>query len=74
MICDIDSGLVKTANDYVLQMLGYSREELFEKTWTDITPKEFIGSDQQHLKSLADIGNIHAPFEKEYIAKGNETP
>jgi two-component system, cell cycle sensor histidine kinase and response regulator CckA len=58
------------ANNYLLRMLGYSREE-FESgavRWLDITPPEHRELSDRAFRQLVETGTCPA-FEKEYFAK-----
>jgi PAS domain S-box-containing protein len=66
MICDIH-GKVTEANDALLSMLGYSREDpLFR--WDDITPPEWRHTDEAAIAQLNREG-VASPWEKEYVGK-----
>ncbi|HEY9605482.1 MAG TPA: PAS domain S-box protein, partial [Allocoleopsis sp.] len=70
------AGEITDANDALLNLLGYTREEfLAEKPrWTDLTPPEYRELDEQVLKQIQQMG-VCAPFEKEYIRKdGSRVP
>ncbi|MEP1079434.1 PAS domain S-box protein [Leptolyngbya sp. PL-A3] len=63
-------------NDYFLQMIGYTREELEtgQVKWMDINPPEFLPLDEQAAVELRTKGTA-TPFEKEYIRKdGTRVP
>ncbi|MCC5655920.1 PAS domain S-box protein [Nostoc sp. XA010] len=66
---DRDGGIIE-ANDALLNMVGYSREELLAGTfrWQDLTPKEYVPLDKQALTQFQD-NSFCTPFEKEYIRK-----
>jgi PAS domain S-box-containing protein len=63
-------GRITEANDALLNMVGYSREELLAGTvrWQDLTPTEYLLLDEQALTQLQD-SPFCTPFEKEYIRK-----
>jgi two-component system cell cycle sensor histidine kinase/response regulator CckA len=63
-------GSVVEANDYYLDTIGYSRDDLRAGAikWTDITPPEHLAVDQRALEELREHG-VAAPYEKEYIRK-----
>ncbi len=70
------SGGVHYANDYFLNMVGYTREELHsgKLRWDAITAPEYINLDVQALKEIRKQG-VGTPFEKEYIHKdGSRVP
>jgi len=69
-------GRITAANDAMLQMSGYSREELRsgKLNWIDLTPEEYRDRDAQTIERLRLFG-VCAPFEKEYIHKdGHRVP
>ncbi|MCC5629280.1 PAS domain S-box protein [Nostoc sphaeroides CHAB 2801] len=63
-------GRITDANDALLNMVGYTREELFagKLRWQDLTPKEYLPLDKQALTQFQDK-LFCTPFEKEYIRK-----
>jgi PAS domain S-box-containing protein len=72
MICDIH-GKVMEANDALLNMLGYSREDLLFR-WDAITPPEWRHTDEAAIDQLQREG-IADPWEKEYIhSDGHRVP
>jgi len=63
-------------NDYMLNLLGYSREtvEAGELRWDQLTPPEFASADEQALQQLQAHG-FCAPYEKEYFHReGHRIP
>ncbi|MDP3716909.1 MAG: PAS domain S-box protein [Acidobacteriota bacterium] len=70
------SGAITDANDALLQLLGYTREELAAGTlkWTELTPPQYGPLDQQALGELAAHGVVK-PYEKEYMRRdGSRVP
>ncbi|MBW4442393.1 MAG: PAS domain-containing sensor histidine kinase [Plectolyngbya sp. WJT66-NPBG17] len=70
------SGRMLYANDALLNMIGYSREELEadQVRWIDLTPPEYLHLDWQAGEELRQRG-VSTPFEKEYIHKdGHRVP
>lgn len=61
-------GAILDANDALLQLLGYGREEITSGrlNWRSITPPESSAADEAALKELAERGLV-TPFEKEYL-------
>ncbi|MEB3231243.1 MAG: PAS domain S-box protein [Leptolyngbyaceae bacterium] len=61
------SGKVTDANDRFLDIIGYSRADLDANriNWAQITPPEYVATDQQAIAHLQRYGEIQ-PFEKEY--------
>ncbi|MBG1245001.1 PAS domain S-box protein [Nostoc sp. NZL] len=66
---DRDGGITE-ANDALLNMVGYTREELVSGkiNWQDLTPTEYVQIDKQALTQLQD-SSFCTPYEKEYIHK-----
>jgi two-component system, cell cycle sensor histidine kinase and response regulator CckA len=63
-------------NDYLLRLLGYTREEFDEGQmgWRTITPPELIESSRSAFDAIAHNGSCR-PFEKEYFRKdGTRVP
>lgn len=70
------NGAITGANDALLNILGYSREELVsgKLNWIDLTPPEYLPLDDQALNELQHSPFL-TPFEKEYICKdGSRVP
>jgi PAS domain S-box-containing protein len=70
------SGEMYYANDYFLNMVGYSQEDLLSEQihWLNLTPPEFLPLDQTAAQELRQKG-VATPFEKEYIRKdGSRVP
>ncbi|WP_373530564.1 PAS domain S-box protein [Nostoc sp.] len=64
-----DGGIID-ANDALLNMVGYTREELLAETlrWQDLTPIEYHSLDEQALTQFQD-SIFCTTYEKEYIRK-----
>ena len=62
------NGEVTGANDALLEMIGYTREDLVsgQISWVELTPPEYAELDRAALKQVAESGSC-APYEKEYI-------
>lgn len=70
------SGKLSYANNYVLDLVGYSAEELTsgQVRWDQITPLEFVPADDKAINQLIDTG-ICEPYEKAYRRKdGSQVP
>ncbi|AFY40900.1 PAS domain S-box protein [Nostoc sp. PCC 7107] len=63
-------GRITDANEALLKMLGYSRQELVEKKldWRNLTPVEYRRLDEQALTQFQE-NSFCTPYEKEYIRK-----
>ena len=62
------NGEVTDANDALLEMIGYTREDLVsgQIRWPDITPPEYAELDRAAIAQLVAEGSC-APYEKEFI-------
>ncbi|MBW4562367.1 MAG: CHASE domain-containing protein [Mojavia pulchra JT2-VF2] len=70
------NGRIKYANDYFLNMVGYTLEDMLagEVRWDAMTPSEYLYLDIQAAEELRKNG-VAPPFEKEYIRKdGSRVP
>ena len=65
-----ETGRVTEANDAVLQILGYSREELLSGavSWKGLTPPEYATADERAIAEVKSAGRS-TPYGKEFIAK-----
>lgn len=75
MFSDI-SGKIAAANDALLEMVGYTQEDLLSGNlrWLDMTPPEYRQADERAIAQLKESG-VCTPFEKEYIRKdGSRVP
>ncbi|HEY9603771.1 MAG TPA: PAS domain S-box protein, partial [Allocoleopsis sp.] len=63
-------GKITDANQALLEMIGYSREEFLSGNirWQDLTPPEYYPLDKQALAQTLASGYC-TPYEKEYIRK-----
>lgn len=66
-------GGITDANDALLKMVGYSREDMTSGRlrWFDMTPPEYLHLDEKGLAEIALTGRCE-PFEKEYIRKDGQ--
>ena len=70
------SGEITVANDFFLEMVGYTQQDLSEGKvhWKKMTPPEYAVIDLDALEQIRTTG-ISKPFEKEYIRKdGSRIP
>ncbi|MBN2041597.1 MAG: PAS domain S-box protein [Spirochaetes bacterium] len=67
IIASADGNIIE-ANDYYLNMTGYSREDFYLGLvdWRKITPPEWISADEKAIAELREKG-ICEPYEKEYL-------
>jgi PAS domain S-box-containing protein len=71
-----DAGRIYEVNDRLVQMLGYSKEELLSGTirWRQLTPPEYQVAQEQTEKTILSTGSF-LPYEKEYLRKdGSRVP
>ncbi|MCA9641192.1 MAG: GAF domain-containing protein, partial [Myxococcales bacterium] len=76
MLLSGPEGQVYDANETLLNLIGYSREELNrgELNWRALTPPEWLGASEDALGAVSAEGTA-APFEKEYLRKdGSRVP
>jgi PAS domain S-box-containing protein len=69
-------GAITGANDAFLRIVQYDREDLTSGSlrWTDLTPAEWRGHDEQAVADLKATGVVQ-PFEKEFLRKdGSRVP
>ncbi|MBC1218896.1 PAS domain S-box protein [Nostoc sp. UCD121] len=69
-------GRITDANDALLNMVGYSREELLtgKLRWQDLTPTEYLPLDKEALTQFQD-SPFCTPYQKEYIRQdGSRLP
>ncbi len=69
-------GRITDANDALLNMVGYTREELVagKINWQELTPTEYLPFDKQALTQLQH-SPFCTPYQKEYIRKdGSRLP
>lgn len=66
-LTDIHGNMID-ANPAFLELLGYTKEELVNLSYWDITPEKYTPQEDQHLKKLLEEGS-YGPYEKKYIHK-----
>ncbi len=69
-IWDLD-GTILEANDALLRMVGYEREDLVSGRlrWTDLTPAQWLGRDRRDRVAEIQRSGSLQPAEWEYIRK-----
>jgi PAS domain S-box-containing protein len=76
MGCWHATGFIMNANDALLKVIGYSKDEVQAGAvrWKDLTPPAYAPRDEQALQEIRAHGSCVA-FEKEYIRKdGSHVP
>lgn len=71
-----NDGRILDANDVVLNITGYSRDDLEQgrMSWLNMTPPEFMPREEAAHRELAERG-VCTPFEKAYYRKdGTQVP
>ena len=72
-LCTMEGRLVDVNPGYAA-LLGRTVEETLSLTFSDITPKEYMGQEEAQLASLHQTGR-YGPYEKEYLRKdGTRVP
>ena len=61
-------GVIRDANDFVLQMLGVTREDVLSGRahWRDLTPAEYLPLDERGIAEALERG-VCTPYEKVYV-------
>ncbi len=75
LFADLD-GAILDANDALLDMIGYTREELRQAklNWRELTPPKYRAADEKALAALRETGRCE-PFEKVLYRKdGGQVP
>jgi PAS domain S-box-containing protein len=72
MTLSTPEGRLVRANPAFCEMLGYSPEELVNKSWRDFTFSEDIPIDEEFHRKLAAGEVDHYHFEKRYVKKGGQ--
>jgi PAS domain S-box-containing protein len=67
LVCDTE-GRVYEINDALLDMVGYTRDEVFALNWLELTPPEWRDVDERAAGELASSG-IGGLREKQYLHK-----
>lgn len=64
------TGAVSEANDYFLDLVGFTRPELVagRVRWADVTPPEHLPADENALAELR-AGGVCTPYEKEFLRR-----
>ncbi|MCC5920252.1 MAG: PAS domain S-box protein [Cyclobacteriaceae bacterium] len=65
---DFETGRFLRVNDKLLEPTGYSRSELLEKEYFDITPKEYKPQEDAAIEAMLSTGK-YPTFRKKYIRK-----
>lgn len=65
---DLESGRYLSVNKALTEQTGYSEAELLQRTYLDITPREYNPQQKNIADTLSSTGR-YGPYEKEYIRK-----
>ncbi|MBN7819345.1 PAS domain S-box protein [Bowmanella yangjiangensis] len=65
---DFNNGHFLEANQALLDIIGYSKEEIQDLDYWQITPRSYKEQEQKQLQQLKATGQ-YGPYEKEYIHK-----
>ena len=68
-VADVETGRFLGPNKAFLKMTGYSLEEIQEKSWMDLTPKEMVAREIEENRSLGVKEGAIVRREKEFIRK-----
>jgi PAS domain S-box-containing protein len=60
-------GRLVAANDRLCGLLGYSREDLLQKTWVGLTPAEDVPAELELFQGLLQGRGLGAPYEKKVV-------
>lgn len=73
--CETDpiDGRFLRVNDALCSLLGYSREELLQKTFSDVTHSGDLGFSKEIMKDFEGTAQRPVQFEKRYIRKDGST-
>ena len=69
---DLQSGRFLHLNEAMASPTGYSREELLDLTYWDITSSQFITDEREQIETMSQT-NRYGPYEKEYVRKDGST-
>jgi PAS domain S-box-containing protein len=69
-----DEKRIIDANDALLRMIGYTREQLMagEISWSEMTPEKYRSLDVTAMEQLREFGTC-VPFEKEFVLPDGST-
>lgn len=67
ILCDIEGHFVQ-ANPAFCSLVGYTEAELLERTYFDVTPRDFAAGEQAQLRDMQQTGR-YGPFEIAYLHK-----
>jgi diguanylate cyclase (GGDEF)-like protein/PAS domain S-box-containing protein len=69
---DLQTGRFLQVNDAMVAPTGYSREELLQMTYWDITPADYAADESAQLDALKQTDR-YGPYEKQYRRKDGST-
>jgi len=70
-LTDVETGAFLEINEKLLEPTGYSREELLQMNYWDITPQEYEPQEKLQIASVNEKG-FYGPYQKEFIKKNGE--
>ena len=76
LIWELATGTLVDANDVLLEMSGYTRQQVAsgQITWRKLTPAEHLAESERQIEQLAHTGRI-GPYKKDLIrADGSRSP
>ena len=69
---ELETGRFLQVNDAMVAPTGYSREELLQMTYWDITPEVHAGAEAEQIDAMRKT-NDYGPYEKQYRRKDGST-
>ncbi len=70
-LTDVFTGRWLDANNALLNLLGYTKEEFLKRKVRDITPAEYQIADSKEFENIK-AGDLFGPYQKDYFSKSGE--